>query len=106
MSEKQQRKDIPYYDERQDVWKCEFPDRDITEETGSLEYIISEFAWCGLIYHYYLNGELDHAHTFEGVLYMVLNEYNNFSLKGYEEEYSEQQIAMINKLIEKLKSKE
>jgi len=97
------RKDVPYYDRKENIWKCEFPDRDIKEESGSLEYVISEFIWYGLGYHYYINGKLDHEHTFRDVLCQVLNNYNTFSLVGYESEYSEQEIQMINKLIEKLK---
>ena len=99
------RKCIPYYDEENDIWVCEFPDRKITREEGCLEYIVSEFIGDGLGFHYYVNGEVDHEHTFEGVLSNIMYSYETFSITGFEEEYSAQEIRVINKLIEKLKEK-
>ena len=96
---------IPYYDEYEDVWKCEFPDRHIKEEEGCLLYIVSEFTGVGLLYHYYINGELNHTHGFEGILEEILCNYNSFSIQGFEYEYSEQELRMINELLEKLKGR-
>lgn len=100
------RKNIPYYDKKEDIWKCEFADRNIKEESGSLEYIISEFIQDGLSYHFSINDKVDHEHTFKEVLMHILNNYNTFSIIGFEHEYSKQEIGVINKLIEKLKSVE
>ena len=91
------RRDIPYYDKEEDTWKCEFPDRELVEERGCLEYVISEFIWDGLNYHYYINGNLDHEHTFREVLIHVLSDYETFSINGYEEEYSKQEIRIIKR---------
>lgn len=94
---------IPYYDSNKDIWRCNFPERDIPEEFGCIEYVTSEFTSYGLMYHYYTNGTLDHEHTFSAVLASVMDNYNTFSIKGYEYEYSKQEIEVINKLIEKIK---
>ena len=98
-------KSIPYYNSRKNMWYCEFPERNIKEEFGTLEYVVSEFIGDGLVYHYYLNGEVDHEHNFEGVLYHVLHSYDTFSIKGFEKEYSAQEIRIIEKLKEKIKEK-
>ena len=99
------RRDIPYYDKEEDTWKCEFPDRELVEESGCLEYVISEFIWDGLNYHYYINGNLDHEHTFREVLIHVLSDYETFSINGYEEDYSKQEIRIIKKLIDELRKR-
>lgn len=95
--------DIPYYDRFEHTWKYEIEGN---KECGCLEYVLSEFIQGGLIYHFYVNNNLDHEHTFEAVLEAVIREYKTFSIHGYEHEYSEQEIKMLSSLVEKLKEKE
>ena len=37
-------------------------------ETGSVEYVAGELVRSGLVFHYSLQGTLNHAHTFDEVL--------------------------------------
>lgn len=82
-----------YYDR---WFKC-YVHPKLVEERGCIEYVVSELTRCGLIYHYYLDGELTHSHTFEGVLLDVCEYSDTFKLFLDYNEYSEQEIELINK---------
>lgn len=72
-------------------------------ETGDLEYICSEFAQDGLVYHFEsASTGIDHEHTFSGVLRAVMREPEGFSIHGFEEEYSQQEQRFLQKLRQKL----
>lgn len=90
-----------------DLWKVKLADR---EESGCFEYIIGEYLMdkggehVGLIFHFKINGERDHEHTFDAVLIRVLElgENDKFSIREYTEEYSNQEIKLIKQLCDKL----
>lgn len=81
-----------YYDK---WFRCYVHPR-LVEERGCIEYVVSELTRCGLIYHYYLDGGLTHSHTFEGVLLDVCECSDIFELCLDYNEYSEQEIKLIN----------
>lgn len=85
-----------YYDK---YFKC-YVHPQLVEERGSIEYVVSELTKSGLIYHYYVDGELTHSHTFESVLLDVCEYSDTFELCLYYNEYSEQEIKLINKVKE------
>lgn len=77
------------------------------EYMTSISYIASEFLelpGSGLIYHYKdsLKNAPDHEHTFEGILGHLIDDPKNFSINGYYEEYSEQEICFLRDLKSKL----
>ena len=92
--------DIPFYDRRSRIYRIFFNDR--SDEFGSINYIVSEYIRDGLIYHYSLGKDkiVHHEHAFEGILRAVMNcGGRNFSVSGFEDEYSEQELKMLRKYI-------
>ena len=74
----------------------------LLDETGSVEYVIAELTRTGLIYEYMLNGQWLHDHFFAGVLLNAYNEADVFELpQEVEHQYSQQELQMIRKAIEK-----
>ena len=110
---------IPFYDRRKNVYRCFFDDR--YDEEGGLAYVVGEYINDGLIYHYKQRGEyvcedgkyhykntgvwhVDHEHSFSGILEVITtNRGKGFSIKGFESEYSQQELNIINKYIRQLK---
>ena len=93
---------IPHRDE--DGWKVDFVDR--SSETGDLLYVGSEYIQNGLIYQYKIDDKDCHSHGFEGVLSDVLSAMKNgqkVSFAEYEYEYSEQELRLLGKFIDKLR---
>ena len=93
----------PYSDGRHRRWKVEFADRD--PEEGDLLYVASEYARTGLYFPYRTKDTKDwqeHAHGFEGVIEALLEEPESFSIEGFEEYYSRQELEMIKAIQEKL----
>ena len=89
-----------YYKKR---WEVDFPDRD--KEMGDINYVISEYLFDGFIYEYNCDGKRNHEHSISAILEDILNDVRNgheVDIKGFEHEYSEQEINIINKLIKKL----
>lgn len=77
-------------------------------EVGSLEYVVSEYIKSGLCFGYSLMDQADafgmfHHHEFQGILVEILTNPSSFTLKGHEEDYSEQEreflIAFQKKLL-------
>ena len=88
-----------------DGWKVDFLDR--PSENGDLLYVVSEYIHDGLIYQYSIDGNQGHSHGFEGVLSTVLDSVVNgkeISFTGFEDDYSEQEMRVLQKFIGKLKT--
>ena len=88
----------PYYDKRKRCWRVDFPDRN--SEEGDLLYVASEFIQSGLYYPYRNSATRackynEHDHTFEGVLMALLDDPKGFTIEGFEEYYSKQEIKML-----------
>lgn len=64
-------------------------------ESGDINYIASEFAGTGLIYHFMHNGEMDHVHGFESVLVEILKDPEHVDIVTDYGEYSDQEIQMV-----------
>jgi len=98
---------IPQVSRSNREWRIELPDGQV--EKGSLEYVLGELAHTNLLLPYSTaqteaNDYDGHAHDFEGVLYALLHYPDSFSIAGFEDYYSQQEIefldAVQNKLIE------
>ena len=75
-------------------------------QEGDLLYVASEYARTGLFFPYYTTkamGGRGHDHYFEGVLEALLDDPEGFSIQGYEEHYSKQEIEMLEAIQRKLK---
>ncbi|MBD9338029.1 MAG: hypothetical protein EGP69_08915 [[Ruminococcus] faecis] len=64
-------------------------------ESGDINYIASEFSGTGLIYHFMHNGEMDHVHEFESVLFEILKDPEHVDIVTDYGEYSDQEIQMV-----------
>lgn len=95
---------VPHYDTVSRNWKV------VTEwgkEEGDALYIASEFISGGLIYPFHSEPpekevHNNHVHTFSSVVEFLLKKPNYFSLDGFEEYYSEQEIDLLVSLRDKL----
>ena len=93
---------VPRYDWKRGYWKVWV---DGVHEEGCLEYVCGEFAKAGLFYPFRIGTdetEHDHEHTFEGVLASLMEAPEHFSIRGFEDHYSKQEIAFLDKVREKL----
>jgi len=102
---------VPHYCKKANEWRCmvSYPwgGRNY-EERGDIEYVMGEFARYGETYDF--NYEeitrkddwQDHAHSFVGVLCTLIRWPEHFSVEGFEEQYSKQQIELIKAVREKL----
>lgn len=79
-------------------------------EVGPLEYVAAEYCRSGLCYCFdckRTNPDFpdyqDHAHSFEGVLQAALENPEEFTLKGFEKDYSEQEREFLKKFVKKLR---
>lgn len=96
----------PHYDSELGVWTTRVDER---RESGDIGYVCAEFSGAGLIYPFNTrrsreNGWHDHAHGFDGVLEALIEDEapEAFSVEGFEEYYSEQELKMLRKVQEKL----
>lgn len=95
---------VPHYDSVSRTWKV------VTEcgkEEGNALYIASEFIRGGLIYPFHSEPpekevHCNHAHEFSSVVEFLFKKPNYFSLEGFEEYYSEQEIDLLVSLRDKL----
>ena len=95
----------PYYDGRHRVWKVEIPGWG-TEE-GPLLYVAGEFAKSALVYPFNTSETIgkdysNHEHSFNGVIEGLFMDPMGFTLEGFEEYYSKQEIEMLNAIQAKL----
>lgn len=104
MSEKKEyeMEKVPYYDDVSGMWKV------VTEcgrEEGDAIYIASEFVKDGLYYPFYSevsHKKHNHEHDFASVVSFLLKRPEYFSVDGFEEYYSQQELNLLNKIREKL----
>jgi hypothetical protein len=77
-------------------------------EIGDLDYIASEFVKGGVIYQFHnydADGKEmyhDHGHSITTVLYAVMNNPKEFSLDGFEDDYSQQEMDFLKAVRDKL----
>lgn len=77
----------------------------LIEERGCSIYVCAEIAKTGLIYHFNLNEERNHAHVIDEVLLEAYNHSEQFSIdEQYEAEYSKQELTFIYKMVEQGKN--
>ena len=77
----------------------------ISAKEGDLLYVASEYARTGFCFPYRTKDTKDwqeHAHGFEGVIEALLEDPENFSIEGFEEYYSRQELEMLMAIQEKL----
>ena len=94
----------PYYDRQDKCWRVSFQDRDAEE--GDLLYVACEYVLKCLYFPYHTMkavGGDGHAHNFEGVLEALLNDPEEFSIQGFEEYYSKQEIEMLEAIQKRLR---
>ena len=99
----------PYYDRGAATWRVDFPDRD--SEEGSLLYVASEYAWTGLYFPYNTSetkgkSYSGHEHSFEGVIHALLDDPEGFTIKCFEDSYSQQERDMLTAIRKKLLQEE
>lgn len=95
---------VPYYDSVSGTWKV------VTEwgkEEGDAIYIASEFVKDGLYYPFHSEplcreDHYNHAHNFTIVVSFLLKRLEFFSVVGFEEYYSRQELELLNKIKMKL----
>lgn len=86
-----------------ELWICEDP-LSGKLETGGIDYILSEYASKGLIYHYCINGERTHEHSFDAVLRDAFYNADSFEIPEEDRaEYSAQQLEWLEVLVAKLR---
>ncbi len=86
-----------FYDRKYRCYVCP----KLIEERGDIEYVIAELTRTGLIYEYKINEEWSHGHFFADVLIQAYNEANNFEIpEEVKEQYSKQELNMVEKAIE------
>ena len=95
------------FDKQSKTWKVNIPGWGIEE--GSLQYVVGEYIGGGLVFPYNIAqtrsiGVHGHAHEFDGVLIALLNNPDSFSVDGFEEYYSEQELEVIRRLQSKIVS--
>lgn len=95
----------PYYDRRGRRWKVDFPDR--ASEEGDLLYVAGEYAYSCLYFPYNDSATKGkeysgHCHSFEGVIEALLNDPVGFTVEGFEEYYSSQEMELLAKIQKKL----
>ncbi len=82
----------PVWDEETDTWCVQTVHG---FECGDIGFVAGEFSGAGLIYHFYRNGEKDHEHNFNAVLWAVLRDPEHIEIITDYGEYSEQEIHMV-----------
>ena len=111
---KNKNKTIPYYSKKNDKWrvkiKMEYKGKDcIQTEEGDLEYVVCEYLATSLYYPFWLDEDRNtdrdfqpHDHSFNDVLSWLLHYPEHFSIEGFEEYYSKQEIELLQKFQKKL----
>ena len=96
---------LPHYLKSKKLWKVSFPDRQ--SEEGDLLYVASEFARTGLYFQYHTSETTGkeysaHDHFFEGVIKALLADPTGFTVEGFEEYYSKQELEMLQAVQKRL----
>lgn len=73
-------------------------------EEGPLDYVVSEYVKGGLFFPFWIGNQdyHEHAHDFNGALRFLLSDPVTFSIKGFEEYYSAQEIKLLEQFRKKL----
>lgn len=82
----------PFYSDSDNCWKVNIDG--VTEE-GDLCWCLSEYIHDNLFYKL---GDGDHSHSFEGVLEKIVACYQTDNIEGDRQQYSEQELRIIDKL--------
>ena len=95
----------PYYDQANETWRLNFTDR--PSEVGSLLYVSCEFLHTSLYYPFndtQTKGKpySGHGHSFDDVLRALLHDPDGFTVSGFEEYYSKQELKLLEMMREKL----
>lgn len=95
----------PYYDRKKDKWKLDVAG--IGTEMGDLTYIACEYVQTSLYYPFHYgktreDGFVAHSHNFSELLEFVMDDPEHFSVKGFEQYYSPQEIELIYAFQKKL----
>ena len=102
---------VPHYCKKANEWRCmvSYPWAERAyEERGDIEYVMGEFAGYNETYDYNWREEAredrwqDHAHDFAGVLLSILRTPEHFSVEGFEEQYSKQQMKLMEAVRDKV----
>lgn len=93
------RKDIPYYSSFEQCWKV---NTEAGEQLGDVYWCVSEFIRDNLVYKF---SDGDHGHSFDGVLQKILENPKIKNIEGDRNQYSAQELEMIDKLKDKLNEK-
>ena len=89
----------PYYDEDAGQWKVDIDGR---IEEGDIYWCVSEYIKDNLFYRL---GDGDHVHFFDGVLEKIIEYPSIENIEGDRTQYSEQELRVIDKLKEKIRSR-
>lgn len=74
-------------------------------DEGNIHWAFSEWFRTGLIYHFYVDGERDHEHTFEAVMYAAYENAQTFEIREEDRmEYSEQELSYLETIVKKTRS--
>ena len=98
----------PYFDRKEKIWKVDFPDR--PSEEGDLLYVAGEYIYSCLYFPYNdssTKGQdyCGHSHYFEGVIEALLGDPSGFTIEGFEEYYSEQELEFLSSIQKRLLTK-
>ncbi len=73
-------------------------------DEGDIHYIMSEYCKEGLIYHYNIDGERSHKHSFSAVLDEAYESKGKFEIdEADRHEYSEQELHFLDCLLKKMR---
>ena len=97
---------IPTYNEDNNEWEVEavWNGRRVYD-SGDLLSIMETFSHSGLYYPYktkdskQIDDWEDHCHSFDDLLHVIAEEYDSFSITGYEDHYSKQEQEFIQKIL-------
>ena len=102
LKEESRKEYIPSFCKKKKEWKCTIDFLNgKQEERGCIEYVMGEFSFYNEVYNYDVEKNPQesfcHAHTFGGLLTSIF--YNKeFYIDNYKDQYSKQQIDLIEKL--------
>ena len=111
---KKKNKMIPYYSSKKGKWRVkiegEYQGKNYTQtEEGTLSEVVCEYLRTSLYYPFWLDEDRNedrdfqpHAHSFDWVLSYLMEYPEHFSIEGFEEYYSKQEIELIQKFQKKL----
>ena len=101
---------IPMFNEEQGEWEVEaFYNGKLVYDSGKLDTVMETFAHSGLYYPYKTKDSVttddwqDHCHSFDELLHVIADEYESFSIEGFEDYYSKQEREFIQAILDAYK---